>query len=836
MGQLMATLTGGGGRGRRGDGGSGETLMASGGDAASGGKHGGGAHHAGFSFWVAVAFAANYIMGCGFLGIPSAFVKSGVLLGPLLICLGGVVMNATKDYVLEAMARAEAMAKAAAISSRALRHAAAGDASGLAGPTGGGRRRGLIVPEQADYLIDHHRKYEVTDLCLMLVGPTARSLYALILSLYMYGGLCAYASVWASSFTANVPVAFLNGGATCNIEQSGLTGGCVGPYLLWLAVFAAIAIPLACVDLEEQVAIQVLMFAARVLVVALLTGTVAVGMAGCTDGVVFAEVPPGKPQHTALADAAGLATVIPVSIFSFIFHHSIPGLSQPVANKTTLPRMFAVTFVIITVFYASVGLLVAVFFGPAVNSQCSLNWREYVGCMPRPANYTLGVEAAAAGGTSFGRSLLTTLASMALPGGASSAVAGGGGGPRGLLAAAGLTAPACTDASTWAADGTCVDWQSRPVYAKAISFIVLIFPALDVLSAFPLNAITLGNNLMSAVLGDKALIPPVGAEEDDDEDDEDGEGAVGEGGVRFSRSGGGRSGGIVGSITDTVCRRDGSAARQRKAAGRRRSARLAAMAAGGGSGGSRSKSLAGGSSSSSSSTVGGLPPGPLPWYLRSRRNHWLTKTGFRLLAAVPPVVVTAFVSDLGLILTYTGLVGIFIAFTIPAMLTVWARAKQRAVFGLVSGVLLPDAGVADAADVDAAVPLPSVRTPAHAAAVAAAAAEAKAVSAEGGGTPVAADSDSEDRAPLVASAGGVGISGGGPGSDPVVAAVCAAARPGGISISLREAMTAVPAVDGVLRDTPYTSWAARGRGAEAILGASLLLFVYVLVMTIVDTV
>ena len=40
-------------------------------------------------------------------------------------------------------------------------------------------------------------------------------------------------------------------------------------------------------------------------------------------------------------------------------------------------------------------------------------------------------------------------------------------------------------------------------WAKCISLYVLLFPALDVLSAFPLNAMTLGNNMVGALYGRK---------------------------------------------------------------------------------------------------------------------------------------------------------------------------------------------------------------------------------------------------------------------------------------------------------------------------------------------
>ena len=61
--------------------------------------------HAGFSYWVGVAFCVNYIMGCGFLAIPDRFVGAGVLLGPIVVIVFAVLMNVSKDFVLEAMGR-----------------------------------------------------------------------------------------------------------------------------------------------------------------------------------------------------------------------------------------------------------------------------------------------------------------------------------------------------------------------------------------------------------------------------------------------------------------------------------------------------------------------------------------------------------------------------------------------------------------------------------------------------------------------------------------------------------------------------------------------------------
>jgi len=109
----------------------------------------------------------------------------------------------------------------------------------------------------------------------------------------------------------------------------------------------------------------------------------------------------------------------------------------------------------------------------------------------------------------------------------------------------------------------------RPGWAWFISYLVVLFPPLDIISAFPLNAVTLGNNLLCAFVKD-----------------------------------------------------------ERK---------------------------------------------------QSQRRY---KLPFRLLAAVPPVVGAMVVKDLGVILKYTGCVGVLIAFGYPCALQ-WASARECARRGIV---------------------------------------------------------------------------------------------------------------------------------------------------------
>jgi len=47
--------------------------------------------------------------------------------------------------------------------------------------------------------------------------------------------------------------------------------------------------------------------------------------------------------------------MLPIAVFANIYHHSIPGLSEPVKDKTKLKYIFGVVFVFGAVAYSSIG-------------------------------------------------------------------------------------------------------------------------------------------------------------------------------------------------------------------------------------------------------------------------------------------------------------------------------------------------------------------------------------------------------------------------------------------------------------------------------------------------
>ena len=71
----------------------------------------------GFSHFVAICFTVNYLIGTGFLTIPWAFERGGIVLSLITLMMVAAVSNITKNYLLSAMALAEALTASSEVES-----------------------------------------------------------------------------------------------------------------------------------------------------------------------------------------------------------------------------------------------------------------------------------------------------------------------------------------------------------------------------------------------------------------------------------------------------------------------------------------------------------------------------------------------------------------------------------------------------------------------------------------------------------------------------------------------------------------------------------------------
>ena len=262
-----------------------------------------------------------------------------------------------------------------------------------------------------DKVIVGEHKYELGDLCEIFLGKQGRYAYTATICIYLYGTLWAYATVFSKAMTTHL-----------NIGKHS--------YGLYLLLYAFLVVPPSLLELSEQIVVQVILSFCRIMMLLLMVVTI-LNAYVCSDVNSFNGF-----DHKSMMEEEDVYSVnvhklyilLPIAAFANIFHHSIPGLSEPVLDKKALSKAFCLALLISCVGYAAIGVVISTYFGSYTMVASNLNWSEYIG----------------------------------------------------------------TSTS-----------HSYRLLASIVSFYIVLFPAFDVASVFPLCAITLGNSMHSAYISSK---------------------------------------------------------------------------------------------------------------------------------------------------------------------------------------------------------------------------------------------------------------------------------------------------------------------------------------------
>lgn len=278
------------------------------------------------------------------------------------------------------------------------------------------------------------KSYEVAELCQLFLGKWGKVTYTILVGLYLYGTLTAYATVFAKSLSERIHI--FDHSMDTSVSAPPSTSLAAGvDYYVYLIIFTSIVAPLSCMELKEQVIVQVILSLCRVLMLVLMIGTIWISTYYCASverqcGVFGDYVYHPSSANSILydMDLSKVYELLPLLGYAFIMHHSIPALSHPVdrdivnalpasLNTYSLHHVFVAAMAICTLSYGLVGVVVGLYFRDAVSTTANLNWLHY--------------------------------------------------------------------------------GEANGSVLRMISCYIVLFPALDVASAFPLNAITLGNSLCS---------------------------------------------------------------------------------------------------------------------------------------------------------------------------------------------------------------------------------------------------------------------------------------------------------------------------------------------------
>ena len=78
--------------------------------------------------------------------------------------------------------------------------------------------------------------------------------------------------------------------------------------------------------------------------------------------------------------------LLPIAAYAYVFHHSVPALSDSLRHKKHLVSVFAGTLIVCFVFYVIVGTVVSTYFKDRIHPASNLNWVTYVGDIANSRN------------------------------------------------------------------------------------------------------------------------------------------------------------------------------------------------------------------------------------------------------------------------------------------------------------------------------------------------------------------------------------------------------------------------------------------------------------------
>lgn len=335
-----------------------------------------------YSTWVGLIYIFNLIVGTGALTLPAVFSRAGWALGLTLILVLAFISFITVTFVIEAMASANAVLtwRRTQERKRTLK------SSGESAPSNSDSEDTPLVSTSAGSperqspsyrYFDIQEKIEMGEMAAIFFNKTGLTLFYLCFAIYLYGDLSIYGAAVAKSI-ADVACTYQPANLTCN-DTIPDTEACwdgsetnrLDAYRIFLTIFIVVLGPFVFFNVQKTKYLQLLTSVMRWLAFTIM--------------IVYAVrklIADGPQGETPAANISGVPGLFGACVYSFMCHHSLPGLVAPIANKSTLNRSLSLDYILIAVFYLLLALtgafafkhlddLYTLDFGPRGSGDCS---------------------------------------------------------------------------------------------------------------------------------------------------------------------------------------------------------------------------------------------------------------------------------------------------------------------------------------------------------------------------------------------------------------------------------------------------------------------------------
>jgi amino acid permease len=289
----------------------------------------------GISTFSGVCIVVNMLMGSGFLALPYAFYRGGILANIVSLFIIVVVMVMTCTWEGKCVIKC------------------------------GRLLRSYKVPE-------------VTEAVRIYCGSRMRNLYVSILALSLGSCSWVYAILFAQTMSSVMPQTYH---PEISCMHGDINNSCHTRYVVNIIILGIITTPLALMDLKEQTWIQNSLAILRIIRILIMAITPM--LATTSEQVLtsfqstFENSEVIYPTPLVAGDFSGLCVALSTAVFSLFLNANIPIVLDALSNKSNLVKVLVRGFTICTLLYVWLGISVSTRFQSEVDNPCNLNWDGY---------------------------------------------------------------------------------------------------------------------------------------------------------------------------------------------------------------------------------------------------------------------------------------------------------------------------------------------------------------------------------------------------------------------------------------------------------------------------
>jgi len=319
-----------------------------------------------YSSWVGLIYVFNLIVGTGALTLPAVFAKAGWLLSSVLIIGLSIISFMTVTFIIESISISNAILQLRKIRS----HKVDGESEILntsdTSETETNEETAILTNRQMNKYFSLNVKVELGEMSALYFNNIGRLLFYAALCIYLYGDLAIYVTAVSKSFSDLLcPSNLTETNSTnedFNVDCESLNMTKLNLYRAVVIAFAVLIGPFTYFNVQKTKYLQLVTtsmrwFAFTVMISIATVSIIKNGVLGAPPSMSFSGVP----------------ALIGASVYSFMCHHSLPGLITPFREKKYIVRQIGLDYVLICSFYILLALT-GIFAFKELNDLYTLNF------------------------------------------------------------------------------------------------------------------------------------------------------------------------------------------------------------------------------------------------------------------------------------------------------------------------------------------------------------------------------------------------------------------------------------------------------------------------------